>query len=152
MQTFQLWNLWYEIFNEKKSGNAQKNSCRRNFVFLWFVWVIICYKVCIFVYFLLIVLFQIRNSHPSKFLISYFFRTLILHNNRKILCRKSLYCHKRASHDPDMRKHKCDECQKAFLNPSQLERHKLTHSGIKPFKVRFCLKFCKFCLEVWNLI
>ena len=51
------------------------------------------------------------------------------------LLRKALYCHKRAAHDPDKKKYKCDECGKAFLNPCHLERHKNTHVSDKPHKV-----------------
>ena len=52
-----------------------------------------------------------------------------------MIFRKALYCHKRATHDPDKKKYKCDICGKAFLNPCKLERHKLIHTSERPLKV-----------------
>ncbi len=37
--------------------------------------------------------------------------------------------------DCKLRKHKCDECGKCFLNKSQLDRHIGSHSTERPFKV-----------------
>lgn len=36
------------------------------------------------------------------------------------------------------RRHACNQCGKAFVTPSKLQRHVLSHSGIRPFHCRLC--------------
>ena len=57
------------------------------------------------------------------------------------MLRKALYCHKRSAHDPDKKKYKCDVCEKAFLNPCHLERHKISHSTVRSQKVKLIKLF-----------
>lgn len=43
--------------------------------------------------------------------------------------------------DPDHgNKKQCDVCGKYYQNKAKLERHKLIHSGIKPFECEICKK------------
>lgn len=64
--------------------------------------------------------------------------------------RKALYCHNRAAHDPDKKKHQCDQCPRAFLSKCHLERHKLSHSEVKGFKCEVCHKGFKQKLGLNN--
>ena len=36
------------------------------------------------------------------------------------------------------RRHACHQCGKAFVTPSKLQRHVLSHSGIRPFHCPLC--------------
>jgi hypothetical protein len=36
------------------------------------------------------------------------------------------------------RRHACNQCGKAFVTPSKLQRHVLSHSGIRPFHCQLC--------------
>ena len=90
-----------------------------------------------------IILTLIQSFNKNRFINEYERKNLDVEelNSFKYHCillcfRKALYCHKRAAHDPDKKKYKCDECGKAFLNPCHLERHKNTHVSDKPYKVR----------------
>jgi uncharacterized Zn-finger protein len=37
-------------------------------------------------------------------------------------------------------RYKCEECGKAFITPSKLQRHSYSHSGIRPFQCNICAK------------
>ncbi|KAF2670760.1 hypothetical protein BT63DRAFT_353198, partial [Microthyrium microscopicum] len=38
------------------------------------------------------------------------------------------------------RPYNCDECERSFLYPKDLRRHKTTHSGSKQYRCRICPK------------
>ena len=71
-----------------------------------------------------------------------------------IVYRKELQRHMRNAHDPSQRKYKCDDCGKCYLTKSILERHKGTHTLVKPHKVRIysSLFFNLLCLMMCVLI
>ena len=37
-------------------------------------------------------------------------------------------------------RYKCEECGKAFITPSKLQRHSYSHSGLRPFQCTICAK------------
>jgi len=37
-------------------------------------------------------------------------------------------------------RYKCEECGKAFITPSKLQRHSYSHSGLRPFQCNVCAK------------
>ena len=37
-------------------------------------------------------------------------------------------------------RYKCEECGKAFITPSKLQRHSYSHSGLRPFQCNICAK------------
>ena len=57
----------------------------------------------------------------------------------------------RNAHDPSQRKYKCDVCGKCYLTKSILERHKGTHTLIKPYKVSFEFSVLKFKRQIYYI-
>lgn len=37
-------------------------------------------------------------------------------------------------------RHKCDQCEREFVQRSNLIRHKRIHTGVKPYFCRYCYK------------
>ncbi|XP_068627343.1 oocyte zinc finger protein XlCOF6-like isoform X2 [Battus philenor] len=56
--------------------------------------------------------------------------------------RYRLIAHRRL-HAADRRRHPCSVCGKLFSTLSNLQRHKATHSGLRPFKCEMCGKCFK---------